>query len=73
MSRISSFEDRWGLLRTSVISTLLGMFCILVFLWRGFESWTVGLGIFLGVPLLLLGILLYLTAVIRDLRRRGAL
>lgn len=52
---------------------LVGLFCISLFLWRGFASWSVGLGVFLGVPLLFAGVLLYLIAVVRDLRERGVL
>lgn len=61
------------LLLTAVLCTLTGLVCVLLFLWFGFLPWTVGVGVFLGFPLLLIGIVLYLAAVIGDLRRRRAL
>jgi predicted PurR-regulated permease PerM len=61
------------LLRTAVVLAIIGMSCLLVFLLSGFAAWSVGLGIFLGVPLLVVALVLYVMVVIRDLRRRGAL
>jgi hypothetical protein len=52
---------------------IAGLFCVLLFLWYGFGAWTVGLGTFVGIPLLVLAVLLYITAVITDLKTRGAL
>jgi multidrug efflux pump subunit AcrB len=57
----------------AVMCTLVGLACVLLFLLSGFQSWSVGIGIFLGFPLLLGGIGFYLAGVIRDLRRREAL
>ena len=68
-----SSKQGWTLLRTSVILALLGMLCVLVYLWRGFEAFTIGLGIFVGVPLLLVAMLLYVITVVSDLRQRGVL
>lgn len=64
-------QSRW--LRVSVILALMGTVCNLIFLWTGFQAWTVGLGVFLGIPFILLAVVLYLPAVIQDLRKRGAL
>ncbi len=61
------------LLRTAVVLAIAGLGCLLAFLLRGFAAWSVGIGIFLGVPLLMAALVLYVLVVIRDLRRRGAL
>ncbi|ACY47319.1 hypothetical protein [Rhodothermus marinus] len=61
------------LLRTAVVLAIVGLSCLLIFLLSGFAAWSVGLGIFLGVPLLMVALVLYVLVVIRDLRRRGAL
>ncbi len=61
------------LVRIAIIVALVGLLCVLFFLIRGFDAISVGLGIFLGMPLVLGGIVLYLIAVFRDLRQRGAL
>ncbi|MFO7313392.1 hypothetical protein [Rhodothermus marinus] len=61
------------LLRTAVVLAIVGLSCLLIFLISGFAAWSVGLGIFLGVPLLVVALVLYVLVVIRDLRRRGAL
>ncbi|WP_342346403.1 hypothetical protein [uncultured Nitrospira sp.] len=52
---------------------LVGLACVFLFLWNGFGAWSMGLGMFVGMPLLVMAILLYFVAVARDLRRRGAL
>lgn len=57
------------LIRLSVIAGCIGLFCILLFLITGFEAWSVGVGIFLGFPILLAALVLYIVAVIRDLKR----
>ncbi|AEN72358.1 hypothetical protein Rhom172_0414 [Rhodothermus marinus SG0.5JP17-172] len=61
------------LLRTAVVLAIVGLSCLLIFLLSGFAAWSVGIGIFLGVPLLMVALVLYVLVVIRDLRRRGAL
>ena len=61
------------LLRTAVVLAIVGLSCLLIFLLSGFAAWSVGIGIFLGVPLLVVALVLYVLVVIRDLRRRGAL
>jgi hypothetical protein len=61
------------LMRLAVFCTLAGLICVLLFLWVGFNAWSVGLGIFLGIPLLIAGMLLYVGGVLRDLHRRGVL
>jgi len=57
----------------AVHCTLLGLVCILMFLWNGFGAWSMGLGMFIGIPLVVIGVILYLTAVAFDLRQSGAL
>ena len=52
---------------------LVGLVCVLLFLWNGMGAWSMGLGMFVGMPLLAIALLLYLVAVARDLKRRGAL
>ncbi len=52
---------------------LVGLVCVLLFLWNGMGARSMGLGMFVGMPLLAIAILLYLVAVARDLKRRGAL
>ncbi|MEX0929654.1 MAG: hypothetical protein WD266_09625 [Balneolales bacterium] len=56
------------LIRTAVIITMTGMVMVLLFLIAGFQAWSVGIGIFMGMPLMTLGIILYIIAVIRDLK-----
>jgi len=52
---------------------LVGLVCVLLFLWNGMGAWSMGLGMFVGMPLLAISLLLYMIAVARDLKRRGAL
>jgi multidrug efflux pump subunit AcrB len=61
------------LVRTAVILAIAGMLLVLMFLIAGFRAWSVGLGVFLGMPVMLAGVLLYVYAVIRDLRYRNVL
>lgn len=60
-------------LALAVHSTMLGLLCILLFLWNGFGAWSMGLGMFIGIPLVVVGVILYLSAVAFDLKRTGAL
>jgi len=62
-----------GQLALAVNCTVLGLICILLFLWNGFGAWSMGLGMFIGIPLVVLGVILYLFAVAFDLNRAGAL
>ena len=62
-----------GQLAVAVDCTLIGLVCILLFLWNGFGAWSMGLGMFIGIPLVVLGVILYLSAVAFDLKRSGAL
>lgn len=64
-------SDRF--LQTAVWLVVLGLLLVLIFLIVGFQSWSVGLGLFLGTPLLVLGMLLYVVSVIRDLQRHNVL
>jgi len=57
----------------AVDCALAGLVCVLLFLWYGFGAWTMGLGTFVGIPLLILAVLLYISAVVTDLKKRGAL
>jgi hypothetical protein len=62
-----------GQLTLAVNCAIVGMACVLLFLWYGFGAWTMGLGTFVGMPLLGLAVLLYIGAVVTDLKTRGAL
>jgi hypothetical protein len=55
------------LIRLSVILGCIGLFCILLFLLFGFQAWSVGVGMFLGFPVPLIAVILYIIAVVRDL------
>jgi hypothetical protein len=61
------------LISIAVDIALVGLACVYLFLWHGLGAWSMGLGMFIGMPLLLIAILLYGVAVARDLKRRGAL
>ncbi len=61
------------LIGIAVDIALVGLVCVYLFLWHGLGAWSMGLGMFIGMPLLLLAILLYVVAVARDMKRRGAL
>ena len=54
-------------------SAIAGLVCVLLFLWYGFGAWTMGLGTFIGIPLLGLAELLYVGAVATELKQRGAI
>ena len=60
-------------LTLAIYSAIAGLVCVLLFLWYGFGAWTMGLGTFVGIPLLGLGVLLYLGAVVTELKQRGAI
>jgi len=61
------------LIGIAVDIALVGLVCVYLFLWHGLGAWSMGLGMFIGMPLLLIAILLYVAAVARDMKRRGAL
>ena len=61
------------LVRIAVGCALIGLLSVLLFLWSGFAPWSVGIGVFFGAPLLVIAVMLYLIAVVRDLRQRGVL
>jgi len=73
MNKNNQQEKVDKLVRSSVIFTITGMLLVLIFLIAGFQSWSVGLGIFLGMPVMIAGVILYVVAVIRDLRERKVL
>jgi hypothetical protein len=56
-----------------VACALVGLLCVLLFLWSGFNPWSLTFGIMLGCPLLLIAILLYVIAVARDLQQHRLL
>lgn len=56
------------LVRTAVVLVTAGLLLVFLFLIFGFRSWSVGLGIFLGGPLVMVGVIVYIISVIRDLR-----
>jgi hypothetical protein len=60
-------------LTLAVNCAIAGLACVLLFLWHGFGAWTMGLGTFVGIPLLMLAVLLYISAVVTDLKTRGGL
>lgn len=57
------------LIRSAVILVAAGLICVFLFLIFGFQSWSVGLGIFLGGPVVMVGVVVYIISVIRDLRQ----
>ena len=61
------------LVRAAILCTMAGMLLVLIFLIFGFQSWSVGLGVFLGMPIMILGVALYVVAVFRDLKSRKVL
>ncbi len=65
--------DNPRVLRPAMIYTIVGLLCVTCYLWQGFGVWSFGIGILLGVPILIIGMGLYLVAVLRDLRRHGIL
>ena len=69
----NSLREVDKLVRTAVICTIIGMLLILIFLLVGFQAWSVGLGVFLGMPVMVTGVGLYIVAVFRDLRNRRVL
>jgi hypothetical protein len=60
-------------IRLATVLCLVGLGLTLSFMIFGFGPVTIGLGVFLGGPLLLAAMVLYLYAVVRDLRRRDIL
>lgn len=73
----SDSADRSDVVHTriqwAVACTLVGLTCVLIFLLSGFQSWSVGIGVFFGFPMLLIGVGFYVAGVVHDLRRRGLL
>jgi hypothetical protein len=61
------------LLRPVIGCTIVGLLCVTFYLWQGFGVWSFGIGILVGIPMLVVGMGLYVVAVIRDLRRRDIL
>lgn len=61
------------LIGSAVNIAIVGLICVLLFLWNGMGAWSMGLGMFVGMPLLIIALMLYVVAVARDMKRRGAL
>ena len=59
------------LLNSAMLLVAVGLVFLLLFLIAGFQSWSVGIGMFMGFPLLMLGMILYIVYVIRDLYFKG--
>jgi len=59
------------LIRMAVACALVGLLCVLLFLWSGFTPLSMSVGVMLGFPFLLIAIILYFIAVARDLQRHG--
>jgi len=57
------------LIRIAVLLASIGLCCLLIYLVVGFQPWSVGVGIFLGFPLLIVALVLYIVAVVKDLKR----
>jgi hypothetical protein len=66
-------SDNSHLLRPAIGCTTVGLLCVAFYLWQGFSVWSFGVGILFGIPTLVVGMGLYLLAVIHDLRRHGIL
>jgi hypothetical protein len=61
------------LIRGAIACALVGLLCVLVFLWRGFTPWSLTVGAMVGFPFLLVAVLLYVIAVARNLQQHGLL
>ena len=59
------------LIRVAIACALVGLLCVLVFLWSGFTPWSLTVGVMLGFPFLLVAVILYVIAVARDLQQHG--
>ncbi|NOT58537.1 MAG: hypothetical protein HOP18_28410 [Deltaproteobacteria bacterium] len=66
-------SDTAPLLRPAIGCTLIGLLCVTFYLWQGFGVWSFGIGILVGIPMLVVGMGLYVVVVVRDLRRRDIL
>jgi len=73
MSTSDSSDVVHSRIQKAVLCTLVGLSCVLLFLMAGFQSWSVGIGVFFGFPMLLTGVGFYVAGVVRDLRRRDVL
>ncbi len=73
MPSSSEQSDKSWLPRPAISCTIVGLLCVTFYLWQGFGVWSFGIGILFGIPILVVGMGLYLLVVIRDLRRHGIL
>jgi len=62
-----------ALIRVAVACALVGLLGVLLFLWSGFNPWSLTFGVMLGFPFLLIAVLLYVIAVARDLQQHRLL
>ena len=65
--------DNSRFLRPAIGCTIVGLLCVMFYLWIGFSVWSFGIGILFGIPTLVVGMGLSLVAVIQDLRRHRIL
>jgi hypothetical protein len=65
--------DKTGLIRIAAILAVVGLVFMLFFFVLGFRPWTIGLGVFVGGPAVMLAIAMYVVAVVRDLRAKEVL
>ncbi len=61
------------MIRVAVVMAVIGLLCVFAVLWRGFAPWSMGVGMFIGMPLIITAIIIYLFAVIRDMKDHGLL
>jgi len=73
MQRTNEPPQISALIRAAVACALVGLLCVLLFLWSGFTPWSLTFGVMLGFPFLLIAIILYVSAVARDLQQHRLL
>jgi len=73
MQRTNEPPQISALIRAAVACALVGLLCVLLFLWNGFNPWSLTFGVMLGFPFLLIAVLLYIIAVARDLQQHRLL
>ena len=66
-------EPRYGrrIVRLAVRLAAVGLLGVLPLLGSGFSPLTMGIGMFVGFPCLVLAMLVYVVVVVQDLRRHG--
>lgn len=61
------------LIRWAVLCALGGLVCVSFFLWQDFSSLSIGVGLAVGIPLLVVAMVSYLFAILRELHHSGEL